>query len=235
MDQSTRIKICGITNAADAMEAARLGADYLGFIFYPPSPRWIEPDDAATCLQTVRRRFGEQTPKAIGVFVDEDPDYIEAVRHHAGLDGVQFSGDEPPEEVARVSGIRFRSFSLASFDRLGRYDCDAYLCDTHDPRQKGGTGQAYDYGLLTPYTEKHPIIVAGGLTPETVGRVVRRLHPWGVDVSSKLEAAPGRKDHVRMEAFIRAVRQADNAGGGPTGAMRASADKGATRPRRWFF
>lgn len=212
MGQATRIKICGITNEADGLEAARLGADYLGFIFYPPSPRWIEPERAAEVLRAIRDEFGERAPLAIGVFVDESSEHVASVRQTATLDGVQFSGDEPPEALAAAAPPRFRGLSIETLERLGAYEAEAYLCDTHAPKEKGGTGRAYDYDALLPHVAHHPIIIAGGLTPETVGGVVARLRPWGVDVSSSLESEPGRKDLARMRAFIEAVREADRTG-----------------------
>ncbi|MBN1866272.1 phosphoribosylanthranilate isomerase [Candidatus Sumerlaeota bacterium] len=207
--QRTRVKICGIANLGDGFEAARLGVEFLGFIFYPPSPRYIEPAVARDIVQAVRARHGSSAPAAIGVFVDEEPDRIQAVRTEVGLDGIQFSGDESPEVVERFEPIRFRGLSIETLDRLGRYRAEAYLCDTHAPQEKGGTGRPYDYEILKPYTPRHRIVVAGGLTPQSVGGVVLSLRPWGVDVSSAIEVAPGRKDHVLMRAFVQAVRNAD--------------------------
>lgn len=206
---STLIKICGITCAADGLEAARLHVDFMGFIFYPPSKRYIEPSRAGEIVQAIRDRYGQAGPKIIGVFVDESPEHIADIRSVAQLDGVQFAGDEPPYMVAAAPPFRIRGLTTRTLDRLERYTAEAYLCDTHDPEQKGGTGRSYDYEILRPYLPRYPILIAGGLTPETVGPVVGRLRPWGVDVSSSIEAGPGRKDHARMRAFVRAVRQAD--------------------------
>ena len=206
---STLIKICGITCAEDGLEAARLHVDFIGFIFYPPSKRYLEPSRAGEIVQAIRDRYGQAGPKIIGVFVDESPERIADVRSVALLDGVQFAGDEPPHMVAAAPPFRIRGLTSHTLDRLERYTAEAYLCDTHDPEQKGGTGRSYDYEILRPYLPRYPILVAGGLTPETVGPVVASLRPWGVDVSSSIEAGPGRKDHARMRAFVRAVRQAD--------------------------
>jgi len=207
---STLIKICGITCAADGLEAARLQVDFIGFIFYPPSKRYLEPSRAGEIVQAIRDRYGEAAPKIIGVFVDETPERIAHVRSVAQLDGVQFAGDEPPHIVAAAAPFRIRGLTTHTLDRLERYTAEAYLCDTHDPEMKGGTGRSYDYEILRPYLPRYPILIAGGLTPETVGPVVASLRPWGVDVSSSIEAGPGRKDHARMGAFVRAVRQADD-------------------------
>lgn len=206
-----RIKICGIGNLADGLAACRLGIEYIGLIFYPPSPRYIEAPRAAKLVADLRDAMGRENrpmPAVIGVFVDETPDYMQSVREEVGLDGVQLSGDEPPETLAALAPVRFRGMSLATLERLGRHPCEAYLCDAHDPERKGGTGKAYDYRALAGCVSRFPIIVAGGLTPDTVGAVVRDLAPWGVDVSSAVETSPGVKDHDRMRAFVEAVRQA---------------------------
>ena len=205
-ERTPRIKICGITNETDGLAAARLGVDFIGFIFYPPSPRYVTPERAAEVLRAMRETCGPAAPRAIGVFVDTSPGDIARVRRIARLDGTQFSGDEPPATVAAVQPLRIRSLSLETLDRFGRYDVDAYLCDAHAPLEKGGTGRTYDYDRLRPYAAEFPLMVAGGLTPETVGQVVASLRPWGVDVSSALEAKPGVKDHARMRAFVEAVR-----------------------------
>ncbi|NQU41840.1 phosphoribosylanthranilate isomerase, partial [bacterium] len=173
---------------------------------------YIPPEQAARVIQGVRNACGLLLPAMIGVFVDPAVEEVQRVRDIAGLDGVQFSGDEPPEVLAAVKPVRFRGLSLETLDRLGRYEAEAYLCDTHDPVQKGGTGRGYDYEALASPVTRYPIIVAGGLTLETVGGVVRRLRPWGVDVSSSVEIRPGRKDPGRVEGFIQAVREADRKG-----------------------
>ena len=205
-ERSARIKICGITNETDGLAAAQLGVDFIGFVFYPPSPRYVAPERAAEVVSAVREAYGAAAPRAIGVFVDASPSDIVRARRIARLDGAQFSGDEPPATVAAVEPLRIRSLSLETLDRFGRYDVDAYLCDAHAPLEKGGTGRTYDYDRLRPYVAEFPLIVAGGLTPETVGQVVASLRPWGVDVSSALEAEPGIKDRARMRAFVEAVR-----------------------------
>lgn len=209
MVNDTKVKICGITTEEDIFEVARLGADFIGYIFYPPSPRYITPERAGELTAYMRKYYPDVAPKTIGVFVDESPEHIQLVCTIAGLDGVQFSGDEPPESVAAVKAdLVFRGLSLETLDRLGQYEADVYLCDTHAPEEKGGTGRSYDYDQLRPFLEQYRIVVAGGLTPETVGGVVSRLHPWGVDVSSALEMSPGKKDLLRTRAFIEAVRTA---------------------------
>ncbi len=205
----TKIKICGITNIEDGLAVAALRVDYLGFIFYPPSPRYLTPERAGEIICAIRDEMRDDTPEMIGVFVDESVVHMRSVREIAGLDGVQLSGDEVPEVSAELAPLRFRGLSLQTLDRLGTHQAEAYLCDTHAPDMKGGTGEAYDYSRLKPYVDNYRIIVAGGLRPETVGGVVRALRPWGVDVSSAVEEQPGRKELGAVRAFVDAVRLAD--------------------------
>ncbi|MFW6286381.1 MAG: phosphoribosylanthranilate isomerase [Candidatus Sumerlaeota bacterium] len=205
----TRIKICGITRSDQGIAVAGMGVEYLGFIFYPPSPRYIEPEKACEIIRAIREAMGKAAPKMIGVFVDETAEHMEHVREIAGLDGVQLSGDESPEIGEQLQPLRFRGLSLETLDRLRTHPADAWLCDTHAPEEKGGTGRAYDYLRLLPHVKTQPVIVAGGLTPVSVGDVVRQLRPWGVDVSSAVELSPGRKDLEAVQAFVEAVRRAD--------------------------
>ncbi len=208
-DGMTKIKICGITNIEDGLAVAGLAVDYLGFIFYAPSSRYVEPERAAQVIFSIREELVDAAPEMIGVFVDESVEHICSVRKTAGLDGVQLSGDEGPEVSASLEPLRFRGLSLESLDRLGSHGAEAYLCDTHAPEQKGGTGKSYDYSRLKPFIDDYSIIVAGGLRPGTVGDVVSDLRPWGVDVSSAVESEPGRKDLDAVRTFVEAVRKAD--------------------------
>ena len=114
----TRIKICGITCVEDALRAAQLAVDFVGFVFYPPSPRHVTPQKALECIQAMHEKHPAGSPKAIGVFVDDSPDVVNHISQRAGLDGVQFAGEEAPEDVRRVAGIRFKGISLKSLDRL---------------------------------------------------------------------------------------------------------------------
>ncbi|MFW6255190.1 MAG: phosphoribosylanthranilate isomerase [Candidatus Sumerlaeota bacterium] len=201
-----RVKICGITTIEDGLAAARLGIDYLGFVFFPPSPRYVEPEQAGRIVRAIREEMGDAAPCMMGVYVNLEPEAVADIRKTAGLDGSQICGNEPPEWMARIEPERFRAVSIETLDRIGSYDCEAYICDAHDPKRYGGTGKAYDYAVLAPFIPKHRIMLAGGLTADTVGAVVAELKPWGVDVSSALEASPGRKDTARMAAFVESVR-----------------------------
>lgn len=205
---ATQVKICGLTCIEDALALSEMGADYLGFVFYPPSKRYIEPEKAGEIITELRRRKGAESPLCIGVVVDLTPAEMENIRQKAKLDGIQLSGDEPQETLDALSPLRIRGISLKTLNRLGQGQPDFYLCDTHAPDQKGGTGEAYDYEQLRPWISRYPIMIAGGLTPESVGEVVSSLRPFGVDVSSALESGPGRKDLKKTRQFIEAVRRA---------------------------
>jgi phosphoribosylanthranilate isomerase len=207
---SLKIKICGITNEADGLMAARLGADFLGFVFYPPSPRNVSPERSAAIMAAVRAEFGPAAPLAVGVFVNMEPEPMNRVRERAALDGVQFSGDEPVSWLASQKPLRLRGFSLDTPKRLEEGEAEAFLCDARAPGVYGGGGVPYDYRALEPWTRRFPIMVAGGLTPATVRDVVRLLRPWGVDVSSAVESAPGRKDAAKVERFVQEARMGES-------------------------
>ena len=206
----TRIKICGLTNVEDALVAARAGADLLGFIFYPPSPRAVTPEQAGRIVETVRRL--PFTVHCVGVFVDEEPGAVQQIVTRCGLDYAQLHGAEPPETadtlMAQEIGIikAFRIRDGASLAEIARYRATAYLLDAYLPGQPGGTGQTFDWTLAARVKQHGPVILAGGLTPDNVARAVHTVRPWGLDVASGVEAAPGRKDHDKVRRFIRAAR-----------------------------
>ena len=205
---NTLVKICGITNLRDALFAAECGADFLGFVFYKKSPRYIEYEATRDIIKEVRLACGplRNPPKMIAVCVDPSAAEIEHIQEQIGIDGIQFCGNEPPGLLASTRAMRIRTFTLQTLDRIKTYSAEAYLCDAHDPARIGGTGQGYDYSQLADIARKVHLIIAGGLTPANVGDVVSRLHPWGVDVSSGVEASPGIKDHAKIQSFIGAVR-----------------------------
>jgi phosphoribosylanthranilate isomerase len=207
-----KVKICGITSWRDAKRATEAGADFLGFNFCPGSPRYIEPDRA--------RRIVRRLPKKIavvGVFQNEREQRVRDVARTVGLGYLQLHGDEPPGMVARlgrswpvIKAVRVgKSFRPA---QLGRYrKAAALLLDGFDRRLRGGTGKTFDWKIARRARRYGRIIVAGGLKPENVGEAVRAGKPYAVDVSSGVEAAPGKKDAARMKSFVRAVRRAARA------------------------
>ncbi|MFO7982806.1 MAG: phosphoribosylanthranilate isomerase [Desulfuromonadales bacterium] len=196
-----RVKICGITALEDARQAIECDADALGFVFYPPSPRCIEPALA-------RAIISELPPfvTTVGLFVNEDRRRIHEIVGHCRLDAVQLHGDETPADcmdlpVKAVKALRVRD--SASLDRCEDFAASALLLDAYVPGRYGGTGQAFDWGLVAEVAARRNLILAGGLGPENVSEAVETVRPYAVDVSSGVEIAPGRKDPERVAAFIR--------------------------------
>lgn len=203
----TRVKICGITREQDLDVAVGAGADALGFVFYPPSPRFLAARRAA---ELVRRLPPFVT--SVGLFVDPEPDFVRETFAAAQLDLLQFQGDESPEfceqfgrpylKVARMRpGLDLVEFARAFASARGLL-LDAYV------EGYGGAGQVFDWSLV-PAKLSLPILLAGGLTAENVGGAIRKLRPWAVDVSSGVEKAKGIKDATKIAAFIAAVKNAD--------------------------
>lgn len=206
--QRTRIKICGITRAEDLAAAVNAGADAVGFVFYPPSPRYLTPDRAAELARGV-----PPFVTRVGLFVNSEPAVVTATLDAVPLDLLQFQGEESPEFCQQfgrpyVKVARMRpGFDLIEFARLFA-SAQGLLLDAY-VEGYGGTGQQFDWALV-PDELPVPIVVAGGLTADNVGEVIARLQPWGVDVSSGVEQAKGIKDKDKIAAFIAAVRTADD-------------------------
>lgn len=203
----TRVKICGITREQDLDAAVAAGADALGFVFYPPSPRYLVQQRAA---ELVRRAPPFVT--TVGLFVDPEPDFVRQTLAAVPLDLLQFQGDESPDfceqfgrpylKVARMRhGLDLIEFARAFASARGLL-LDAYV------EGYGGAGQVFDWSLV-PGQLPLPILLAGGLTAENVGGAIRQLRPWAVDVSSGVEIAKGVKDAAKIAAFIAAVKNAD--------------------------
>lgn len=217
----TRIKICGMTNLDDALCAAEAGADMLGFIFYRQSPRFMTPERAAAVAQGVRDRLGGRAPRLVGVFVNAPLDEVRATAQVVGMDLAQLHGHEPPEVVSALAPKAFKALrprTLAEAQASLEIYAPAFagdealpqlLVDAYHPEQYGGTGQRADLELAAAVARLCRLLLAGGLTPDTVGEAIRQARPWGVDVSSGVEASPGIKDHALIRAFAAAVRAAD--------------------------
>ena len=211
MRERPRVKICGVTDVEDARLATELGAWAIGLIFYPLSPRRCEIDAAVAIGRALRRRA-----EVCGVFVNAPLDDVSTTADAVGLTMVQLHGEEGPsfcDEVARRTGarvmkaVRVRSpadiQAVQVFRRVG-----FHLLDAHADGVPGGTGQTFDWALLAKRRSRVPLVLSGGLTAENVGEAIERVGPWGVDVASGVEARPGRKDPVKLEAFFAAVEEA---------------------------
>ncbi len=214
----TIIKICGITNLEDAKLAANAGADYLGFIFYPPSSRYVEAETVREIIRVMRETYFVNTAhesritKYVGVFVNTPADEVRRLMDFCGLDFAQLHGDESPEMVASFGGRAFKAInpqSLAVAEKtasLVTRHSPFLLLDAFHPTMRGGTGKTADWDLAASIARKYPLLLAGGLTPENVATAIARVKPFGVDVSSGVEAVPGKKDPDKVRAFIAQVR-----------------------------
>jgi phosphoribosylanthranilate isomerase len=208
---ATRIKICGITRTEDALCAAHEGADAIGLVFAPESPRCIAVEQA--------RAISADLPPfvtRVGLFVNATTDEVQAVLNAVPIDLIQFHGEESPDFCAAfarpyIKAVRMRP-GLDVHAEAGRYAGAAgVLVDAFDESARGGTGKSFDW-MRVPRDIGKPLILAGGLTPENVAQAVRTVSPYAVDVSSGVEASPRAskpiKDHAKIRAFIRAVRSA---------------------------
>jgi len=204
----TRVKVCGITREPDAMAAARHGADAIGFIFWRPSSRNIEPERAGSIAAALPALV-----TAVCVFVNPTPGEVEAALQRLPAATLQFHGEESPDFCAHfgrpyIKAARMRP-GLDLVEYFAPYgEAAAWLIDAFDERTHGGTGAPFDWNLL-PGGLARPWILSGGISAENVTGAVRRLRPWGVDVSSGVESAGGIKDAEKIAAFISGVRNAD--------------------------
>jgi phosphoribosylanthranilate isomerase len=205
----TKVKICGITNLEDARHAVECGADMLGFNFYRGSKRYVEPALAAEIV----RGLGEPRIELVGVFVNAETAEIARIAEQVGLNGVQLHGDEDAQSVAAVKeslpGLlvvkALRVGGGLAFKAAAAYTVDHVLLDGDAGGLFGGAGQAFDWELARGV---EGVILAGGLTPHNVANAIRTLQPHAVDVASGVESSPGKKDHAKVAAFIKAAKEA---------------------------
>ncbi|HXF10022.1 MAG TPA: phosphoribosylanthranilate isomerase [Desulfuromonadaceae bacterium] len=203
----TRVKICGITNPADAKTAIDAGADALGFIFYEKSPRYVSIQQVAEITKQIPPFI-----MRVGVFVNAEEDFIGRAVAEGGLTMLQFHGDEEPDFCTQFGLMSMKAFRVKDADSLKtipEYPTDAYLLDAYSSTTLGGSGEKFNWDLAVEAQKfKKPIFLAGGLTPGNVAEAVRKVQPFGVDVSSGVEASPGKKDPAKVKAFIEAVKKA---------------------------
>ncbi|ACL67516.1 Phosphoribosylanthranilate isomerase [Anaeromyxobacter dehalogenans 2CP-1] len=200
-----RVKICGVTRLEDALEAARLGADAVGFNFWPRSKRYVPPATARALVAAL-----PPFVTAVGVFVDPTREELLAAVAASGVQVAQLHGDEPPE---LLEGLPFpvvkaiRVGGPEALDQLARYPAAAgFLLDSASPGY-GGSGVAFDWALAARAAERTAVVLAGGLTPANVADAIRAVRPWAVDVASGVESAPGVKDRQLMARFVRAAKE----------------------------
>jgi len=200
-----KVKICGITSLEDALTAIDAGADALGFVFYSRSPRHVTPEQAAEII-------GRLPPfvQTVGLFVNEEPAVVNTTADRCALDLIQLHGEETPgycDSIRRRIIKAFRVKDSSTLDLLARYTVSGYLLDAWSPVAHGGTGQTFNWEIAAEASKRgHRIVLAGGLTPDNVAESIRQTCPYGVDVSSGVEAGPGRKDAGKVRLFIEQAR-----------------------------
>ncbi|CBL45210.1 N-(5\'phosphoribosyl)anthranilate isomerase [gamma proteobacterium HdN1] len=205
---TTRVKICGITRLQDALDAAELGADALGFVFYEPSPRNIEIAQAAAIIA--------QLPPfvcSVGLFVNPSREWVNTVMAAVPLDLLQFHGDETDQFCQQFSRPWIKAIRMADSLELDKEirkypHARGILLDAYDPQRYGGTGHTFEWQRAQQALSK-PIIVAGGLTPQNVTTAITAAHPWAVDVSGGVEQAKGIKQRSLIEAFIQGAKRGE--------------------------
>jgi len=208
MQRSIKVKVCGITNGEDALAAVESGADALGFIFYEKSPRYVVPAIAGQII-------AELPPLVVslGVFVNEGLATVRSIMDTCHLGMAQLHGDENASychelsrPVIKALRLKNRESLLALAEYQGRGSVRGFVLDTFSELAYGGTGQITDWNLAAEVAKSTPILLAGGLTADNVTEAIRVVRPYGVDVSSGVESAPGKKDRAKLRAFLEAVR-----------------------------
>ncbi len=203
----TRIKICGITNKEDVLEAAHLGVDAVGFVF-ARSPRRVIPGMVQEIVQLLPPFISR-----VGVFVNEDKEKVKKIANSCHLTTLQFHGEELPSYCRGFREKVVKAFSIkdaSALEKVSEYEVDAYLLDSYSPSRYGGTGKTFDWDIARKIKEFGvPIILSGGLDPDNVKEAIERVRPYAVDVGSGIEAREGKKDPEKLEDFVRKVRQTD--------------------------
>lgn len=207
--ERTKIKVCGITNLEDARFAAGALVDYLGFIFYKKSPRYIEPGEAGAIINWI------EGPKKVGVFVNESIDDLNSIAKQTGLDYVQLHGDESPEycelvekPIIKVIHIEEETVNYLLKHQIEQYAevADYLLFDTKIDGLWGGTGKSFDWSVITDMDINIPFFLSGGLNSDNIKEAIETVQSYAVDVSSSLEQKPGLKDFSKIEAFMDEIR-----------------------------
>jgi phosphoribosylanthranilate isomerase len=195
------VKICGITRQEDADAAVSCGADALGFVFWRRSPRYVDPDRARTIGRGLRRSVA-----TVGVFVNQPADEVNSIARRAGLTMVQLHGDETPAYAEAIELPFIKALTLGSDVAVDLWPPETLmLVDAHDPERRGGTGTRADWAAAASLATRCRLLLAGGLTPANVAHAIAEVAPYGVDVSSGVESAPGIKDRALLEALFESI------------------------------
>jgi phosphoribosylanthranilate isomerase len=217
MNKSPRVKICGLTRPREAEVCSVLGAAAIGLVFFPKSPRNVTRDQARAVVEMLSSEVA-----AVGVFADASFDFIMQRVDHCGLSVAQLHGRETPELVERLRdegvGVIKALFVDAKpgFEDAGSYDANAFLAECARGPLPGGNAMAWDWGAARDFGERHPLVLAGGLSPDNVAEAIQAAMPAGIDVSSGVEAKPGRKDLDKVARMLAAVRRSADLYAGKT-------------------
>lgn len=209
MKMMTEIKICGMTNVDDAMNAAKCGADALGFIFYRKSPRYVTPEVAREIIKNLPHSVCK-----VGVFVNHDTKAINDIVEFCGFNLIQLHGSESPQYCRQfpqsmlIKGLSPRSEN--DFKKIANYPVSAILVDAYNPKLYGGTGKKSDWDLAVKIKENHTLILSGGLNLENIREALKIVSPDAVDINSGVELSPGRKDPEKVREIIELVRQTES-------------------------
>ena len=203
----TKVKLCGIKTLNDALAAIEVGTDFLGFNFYPKSARFVAKQTCAEITSVLKKKHPHI--KLVGVFVNSSVEEVKDLLNICSLDLAQLHGDETPEMLKALNGKAFKAFRgiPQSMDGFARHDAPALLVDASVKGAYGGTGVTADWNGAAELAKHYPLLLAGGLNPENVAEALRQVKPWGVDVASGVESAPGEKDASKMKAFVKAVKR----------------------------
>ena len=211
------VKVCGITRLEDGLMAVESGAAALGFIFYPPSPRFKAPEMVADLIESIREKVSADF-KAVGVFVDAATEEMNSISAQCGLDWIQLHGSEPAEIMTELNTPSYRAFRMKEVSEVAIAEeapDEMILLDTYDPDHYGGTGKPFNWEWAKRISKNKKVILAGGLTPENVARASQAVSPAGLDLSSGVEVSPGIKDAAKVAAFFQALREVGFSGASP--------------------
>ena len=204
---SVTVKICGITSQADARAAAAAEADAIGLMFYKESPRHVTIEQAKEICEVLPAHI-----MRVGVFVNTDETLISRALSECLLNILQFHGDETPEDCAQYPVMTLKAFRVQgpeTLEQMKDYSTAGFLLDAYTKEARGGTGEKFNWDLAVQAQQlRKPVFLAGGLTPDNVAEAVRKVEPFGVDVSSGVESEPGKKDSEKMVAFVKAAKSA---------------------------
>jgi phosphoribosylanthranilate isomerase len=194
------VKICGITRLEDAEAAVELGAGALGFVFWPKSPRYVDPEQARAIVSRL-----PPFVTTVGVFVDQPPRLVNGVAARVGLSAVQLHGGETIDMLEHIERPVVKAFGIDGGDEDAWPSRVRLLIDAHDPEKRGGTGRTVDWKRAAIIAARRPVLLAGGLTPANVADAIRAVKPFGIDLSSGVESSPGLKDRTRLRALFDAI------------------------------